>query len=209
MMGTERMVIMKKIITTALAMIMITVMGLSSSAFASEKVETDSYEAILDSINKEYNLNLGYVPVDASVNIEEYENIARKLAIQQRELLNYIALREAGSLSAPAYPSTAALASSVVKTKTKPVWNFEGDFNIQATYTVFDNNTISLCRNATTKSTPSAIIANTYLTNISAPTYRVIDSGMTSTVKFTATIHYNSIVGFENMSLYTEFYYND
>lgn len=198
---------MKKIIATVLVMIM--TMGLNSNVFAAEQIQTNSYKEVLDSINKEYNLSLGYVPVDSSVSIEKYETTARKVAIQERELLDYIASRETGRLAAPVAPNAVTLASSTVKTKTKSVWNYEDYFNITATFTISDGSRISACRNAKLKSTSTAAITNTYLTNISGPTYKVIDSGLTSTVKYTATLHFDSLIGFKNTSLYTEFYYSD
>ena len=63
-------------------------MGLSLSVTAAEET-ISPYEAILNEINEEYKLDLGYVEVDASkVTLEEYEEKTRGLAASQRELLD-------------------------------------------------------------------------------------------------------------------------
>lgn len=191
----------KKLFTMAVAAVMC--MSMSVCAFAAEK-EHSPYEEILNEASKEYNLDLGYVPVDEEkVTLEEYREKTYQFAAEQRELLDYIASREKS-----AEPS-ATTKSSVVKTKEKPTWNLGEYFKIKATYTVYDGNRISACRNASLNMTNMAILNNTYLTNILGPTYSVIDSGRTSTVKYTATVHFDRLWGFSNTTLYTEFYYNE
>ena len=65
-------------------------MGLSLNVLAAEET-ISPYEAVLNEINEEYELDLGYVEVDASkVTLEEYEETTRNLAASQRELLDYI-----------------------------------------------------------------------------------------------------------------------
>lgn len=177
-------------------------MGLSISSLASEMI--NPYEAILRKVNAEYGLDLGYVSVDESkVTLEQYEEKTREFASQQRELLDYIASREI--CAEPVGTSR----SSVNKTKTKAVWNLGQYFTITATYTVYDGSRISSCRNASLNMTNTALFTNTYLTDISGPAYSVIDGGRTSTVKYTATVHFDSIIGYKNTSLYTEFYYSE
>lgn len=178
-------------------------MSVSVFAFAAEK-ELSPYEEILNEANREFDLDLGYVPVDEEkVSLEDYKEKTYQFAAEQRELLDYIASRE----ESPA--PTAEAKSSVVKTKEKPTWNLGEYFKIKATYTVYNGNRISACRNASLNMTNMAILTNTYLTSISGPTYSVIDSGRTSTVKYTATVHFESLWGYSNTTLYTEFYYSE
>lgn len=192
---------LKKLFAMVAAAVMC--MSVSVSAFAAEK-EFSPYEEILNEANREFNLDLGYVPVDEEkVSLEDYREKTYQFAAEQRELLDYIASREESS------EPSAATKSSVVKTKEKRTWNLGEYFKIKATYTVYDGNRISTCRNASLNLTNMAILTNTYLTNISGPTYSVIDSGCTSTVKYTATVHYNSLWGYSNTTLYTEFYYSE
>ena len=191
---------LKKAVSLLLAMALS--MGLSANVFAAETVSP--YEAILNEVNAEYGLDLGYVPVDESkVTLEQYEEKTREFAAEQRELLDYIASRETC-----AEPGGISRASGI-KTRTKATWNLGQYFTITATYTVYDGSRISSCRNAKLNMTNTAIFTNTYLTNISGPTYSVIDGGRTSTVKYTATVHFDSIIGYSNTSLYTEFYYSE
>ena len=179
-------------------------MGLSLNVLAAEET-ISPYEAVLNEINEEYELDLGYVEVDASkVTLEEYEETTRNLAASQRELLDYIESRE---YSEEEYTESIARAS-VVKTKAKPTWELGQFFQIRATYTITNNSSISLCRNAEILMTNAAILSNTYLTNISAPTYGHLDAGRTSTVKYTAHVHFDSVI-YSNVTLYTEFYYTD
>ena len=74
---------------------------------------------------------------------------------------------------------------------------------------MYDGIRIGLCRNAKLNITNKGIETNTYLTNISQPTYSIIDGGRTSTVKYTATVHFNSLIGVGGVVLYTEFYYSE
>lgn len=135
--------------------------------------------------------------------LEDYKEKTYQFAVEQRELLDYIASKE----ETPEPSATSK--SSVVKTKEKSTWNLGEYFKIKATYTVYDGNHISACRNACLNMTSLAILSNTYLTNISGLTYSVIDSGRTSTVKYTATVHFDSLWGYSNTTLYTEFYYSE
>lgn len=204
---------MTKIIATIFVMVMS--MGLSITAFAADETDnTSTYEEVLDSINEEYNLELGYVPVDSSINLEEYEKTTRELAIQQRELLDYIDSKEATNFTPNIITSNLLNAktasSSVTKTKSKPVWGFESLFNIRATYTVTNGSTISKCSNASYKGTTNAILSGAFFSAETGPTYEVIDSGRTSTVKYTGTFgYYNNAATYKNVTFYTEFYYSE
>lgn len=74
---------------------------------------------------------------------------------------------------------------------------------------MYDGSRIGICRDSRINLTIPAILANVFLTNISSPTYSVIDGGGTSTVQYTTTVHFDSIFGIDNVLLYTEFYYSD
>lgn len=192
---------MRKNVKKFLSLMLVTVLclGGSMNVFAAD---TDvQYEAIFNQINDEYNLDLGYEPVDTEkVTLSEYEEFIREFAAQQRELLDYIESKETCEDSSLNVVSRA----NVVKTKTKDTWNFGNTFSITATYTVYDGEKISLCRNAVLNQKNQGA----YLTNISGPTYSLIDSARTSTVKYTATIH-TDVATVSNGTLYTEFYYSE
>lgn len=195
---------MKKYLKKAVSLLLATAlcMGLSMNVFAAGTASP--YEAVLKEVNEEYGLSLGYIPVDETkVSLEQYEQKTREFAAEQRELLDYIASREVCE------EPVGTARASVVKTRTKATWNLGQYFTITATYTVYNGSSISSCRNAKLNMTTTAALTNTYLTNISGPTYSVIDSGRTSTVKYTATVHFDSLIGYSNTSLYTEFYYSE
>ena len=193
---------MKKVLS--IFMVLILSIGCSTNAFASTG-EILTYEKILDDINENYDLELGYLLVDEDkMTLEEYKKVATKFAISQRELLDYIENRKISIESEYFNIERAA----VQKTKTKPTWELGEYFTITATYTV-EGKTMSLCRNAQLNMTNTAIFTNTYLTDISKPTYSILDGTCTSTVCYKATVHFDSVFGFSNTSLYTEFYYSD
>jgi hypothetical protein len=143
-----------------------------------------------------------------------HEATTRKLAIQQRELLDYINSKEATSVTANVISSNLLKAkvasSSVTKTKSKPVWNFESLFNIKATYTVTGGSSIGYCSKASYSATTNALLSGAFFAATTGPTYKVIDSGRTSTVTYTGTFGYSSnIATYENVTFYTEFYRTD
>lgn len=190
---------LKKVVS--LLMVIVLCVGINAKVFANETIS--SYENILNKVNIEYDLDLEYVPVDESeITLEQYEKEIRKIAAKQRELIDYIASKEEESSA----ESRNVLRASVNKTKTKPTRDLGLYFTITATYTVYDGIRIGLCRNAKLNITNKGIETNTYLTNISQPTYSIIDGGRTSTVKYTATVHFNSLIGVGGVVLYTEFY---
>lgn len=179
-------------------------MGLSLNVFAAEEA-ISPYETILNEVNEEYGLDLGYVEIDASkVTLEEYEEKTRELAAEQRELLDYIESRE--NCEETFLEATAR--ASVIRTKKKSTWELGQYFQIRATYTITNGTSISLCRDAELLMTDTALFTNTYLMNISAPVYGRLDAGRTSNVKYTAHVHFNSLA-YSNVTLYTEFYYTD
>ncbi len=193
---------LKKVVS--LLMVIVLCVGINAKVFANETIS--SYENILNKVNIEYDLDLEYVPVDESeITLEQYEKEIRKIAAKQRELIDYIASKEEESSA----ESRNVLRASVNKTKTKPTRDLGLYFTITATYTVYDGIRIGLCRNAKLNITNKGIETNTYLTNISQPTYSIIDGGRTSTVKYTATVHFNSLIGVGGVVLYTEFYYSE
>ncbi|HZK27300.1 MAG TPA: hypothetical protein VFD00_07175 [Thermoclostridium sp.] len=198
---------MKKILSVILVVTILWVSGVS--VFATSP-DISAYKTVLDNINDEYSLKFGYVTVDASkITLEEYENKIRKLARQQKELLDYIALREIVFIKTDTEQNKIVPSSHVIKTRTKPTWSLGEYFTITATYAVYDGSRIGICRDSRINLTIPAILANVFLTNISSPTYSVIDGGRTSTVQYTTTVHFDSIFGIDNVLLYTEFYYSD
>ena len=79
---------MRKI--TSLILSLILTIGIGTNVLASTG-DVSSYEKILNSINNEFGLELGYAPVnEKEVTIEEYEIFIRQLATQQREILDKI-----------------------------------------------------------------------------------------------------------------------
>ncbi len=70
---------MKKVLS--IFMVLILSIGCSTNAFASTG-EILAYEKILDDINENYDLELGYLPVDEDkMTLEEYKKVATKFAI--------------------------------------------------------------------------------------------------------------------------------
>jgi hypothetical protein len=194
---------MRKLLILFLALIVS--LGTSIPAFAKTK-EVSSYEKILNSVNKEFNLDLGYIPVDESkVSIEEYEETTRKIATQQRELLDYINMRKKQCELETAIKSTNLMAiNSVTKTVKKDVWNFESSFFIEVTYNV-NGTTVSSLRNASVDTKLMATIAGTGIMNHSAPSYSILDGGRTGGVSFRANIYFNNgTVNYTNVLLYCE-----
>lgn len=198
---------MKKMYKKIVSLMLVVVLGitLNISAFAADN--QNDYKEILNRINQEYKLNLGYVPVDENkISLMEYEEKTRALAIQQRELLDYIDSLQKCENS----PATRATGDYVKKTRTKDVSGMNGTlFSITATYTVYDNLRISSYSSATLNTKTAALIQNVYLTNITGPEFVLINTTRTLAVKYIATIHYDSVVGYDNVSLYAEFNYND
>lgn len=184
--------------------------GTSTKVFATND-KISEYEKKLNSINKEFNLNLGYVPVDESkVSLEEYERVVRQVAKQQRELLDYIAMREKQSKGGienglAVQSNSSKLLAITSKTVTKDVQGLETYFKIKVTYDV-NGSKVGNLRNAELQYKWFSYLSGTYVTNIQGPTYSIIDMGRTGTVKFVGTIHYNNrVIGLDNTVFYAEF----
>ena len=198
---------MKKVFSFILVVVLS--IGCLITTYASTN-DVSPYENILNSINKEYNLELGYVEVDENkVSVKEYTRITRKIAKQQRELLDYIAEREKEVQTSKLSDEMGIInATTVTKTRTKDVWGFEAYFKIKATYDVTGIR-ISSMRNASLDYKLWAHLTDTYITDLSSPTYGIIDSGRTGTVKYIGDLHYGPFTTYENVSFYTEFYYSE
>lgn len=166
-----------------------------------------SYEMILNEINEEYGLELGYVPVDKSkISLEEYREKTTEFAIQQKELLDYINSQQV----CKNVPLNRATGTYVNKTKTKDVSGTLGAYySITAKYTVYDNKHISSYSSATLNTKAAAILNNVYLTDLTGPELVLINTTRTLSVSYTATIHYDSAYGYANTILYGEFDYDD
>lgn len=192
----------KKFIATLLVMVMS--VGFSVHSFAAQ--QKSPYESILNSINEEYNLELGYVPVDPSISIEEYKETTLELAIQQRKLLDYIEARETADITGHIKSNITPLATET-KTITKDVWDFEA-YNITVTYNI-NGSKISSYKNAKLKSTLLASIQGSSLTKVSSPTYKLLDSSRTLSVKYIVDMYFNNGYSYKDVVFYTEFYYDD
>lgn len=177
----------------------------SMSLASADQINTENeYIQIWEDINDEYNLNmpLHYVH-ENKISIEEFKSKAREIIEAERELLDYLAQIEETSYHSENIVQPYA---AVTKTRTKPTFSFPNHILIQATYTV-NNNRISSVSSSSLKYTNTALFSNTYLTNISSPTYSYIDASRAVSVKYTAKIHFDSIFG-TTTTLYTEFYYD-
>ncbi len=100
----------------------------------------DPYEKVIEDLNKEYDLDLGYNKVDPQeISLEDYTNMAVSLAKEQRETLNYIAMREAqAELEVEQIdPNNMSRASSYTVTDTKYTDNWA---MMTATYTCTPGN---------------------------------------------------------------------
>lgn len=76
--------------------LLICLMLLSTTALAfADTEETDPYKAILERYNALYDIDLVYEYVNPEqISIEEYEEIVKGIAVNERETLNYIESRE-------------------------------------------------------------------------------------------------------------------
>ena len=95
----------------------------------------DPYHAILNAINKEYDLELGYVTVDPNtISVENYEKVTRETAEKQRTLLDRMTYRERRILAKPLSQEMMAASSSIITvTKTQNVWDLSA-YQITLTY---------------------------------------------------------------------------
>lgn len=187
---------MKKIFS--LALMVAVMLNFTVTAFAAEESSVVSYNKVLAEINEEYGQEIGIESVDISqVSIEEFENIARSLAVQQKMLKEYVANRENYISNGIDLYST----TSVSKTVSKPSWQSD-DYIITATYDV-SGTRISNPRNI--KIDVSGILY--YICNHGYPVTDIIDSGRTLTVSAYGTVQGGGVT-FTNIYVYTEFYYD-
>ena len=189
---------MKKLISVVCLICSLFCISLSS-AFAAEK---DCYEQVLNKVNEAYGTNLGYVKVNESeISLEDYTNLAKKIAADQRRLLDYLESKENEMMDIS--ENEAALYSTITKTRTKPTWSFPSNITITATYNVYDGVRVSSAWGARLGLTAGGYL-NTQILNESGPSYSLLDGGRTAGVKYTATVKINGAT-FSNSTLYTEF----
>jgi len=158
---------------------------------------TDEYQAAIVRINEKYGVDfkLSYIHKE-QITVEEFESKLNELAIAQTVSNN----KERFGITAESTMST------VTKTRTKDSQDLPSHFSLTLTYDVTSNR-VSNLRNAEINYKAAAILGNVYLTNISSPTYKTLDSGRTATVKYTATVHFDSIFGVD-ATLYAEYGYD-
>lgn len=193
---------MKKIIS----IISILAIFLATSTTTLAKTPDDAaYREIMQKINEEYNLDLGYVEVDSDViSLGEYEAELRSLAIQQKEVNDMIAQRRV-------YQGSEKYRARAVTSKTveKAVWGgYSYQFKIKATYDV-SGTTISNPRAISISRTLAAAASDLdYTPNIGSPTTDIIDSGRTLTVTYYGAYTAGGRLIAANVKLYTEFYFD-
>lgn len=165
------------------------------------------YRKIMQEINEEYNLNLGYVEIDPeAISLSEYEDILREVASDQKELYDLIAQREEHLVSEQSIEGFAMAA--VTKTVTKGVLGgYENMFEVTATYDV-SGTTISNPRSIKLSATMAAsALRFRYSPNSGYPTTSIIDSGRTLAVTYYGTFSTPEFT-VSNVLFYTEFYYD-
>lgn len=162
-----------------------------------------AYRNILNSINTEYGLNIGYGSVNADkISVDEYEQLVRQIASEQRELNDMIAERATYPLS----NATTLIEPRASKTVTKDVWNYETTFAITATYDV-NGTAISNARSISIDRKLGAILNGITYHPSSGPTTQLLDSGRTLSVTYYGT-WWTAEVQLHNIKFYTEFYYD-
>lgn len=190
---------MKKIISLTLAAVML--FSFSTTALAKEESPIDLYVKVFAEINEEYGLQMGLQEVDTSkISLEEFEILVRDVAIQQKELKEYIANREEYISNG----GNSFLARSSTKTVKKNCVNND-NFYMKVTYDV-NGNQISNPRSIVIGSN---VLLTTYTCNNGYPVTQIIDAGRTLTISSYGTWYdVVSKVSFTNIYLYTEFYYD-
>lgn len=196
---------MKKVLSLFLTLIL--AMGISGNvlAYTPTSEGVSAYEEILNSINKEFNLELGYVPVNEDeITLKEYEEFTLKIAKQQREALDHIAMLKAEDK----INNLIGLSDYYVTpraTKTVPVKHLEKYFNITADYDIIANVKVGNIRNARLGQTWHSTVTNTYITNLSAPTYDYVNGGRDGYISYTGSVHFNGNISYTNYTLYAIF----
>lgn len=196
---------MKKILTLALTLVMALTISFSyQSTVSAACPNDDAYRAILDSINEEYDLELGYCSVDPTVvSLSEYEETVRAVAVEQKEINDYIANRE--NLDLPIVSTYAS--TTTTKTVSKDVLNNETLFQINATYDV-NGVYVSNPRDISISRKLGAILNEiTYTPFPDYPTIAYLDSHRT----FSVTYYGVKVIGstpINNVKFYAEFTYD-
>jgi hypothetical protein len=199
---------MKKLLSLVLTVVLLT--GFSGATVSAATTQSVSpYEEILLSINEEYNLDIGYIPVDESqVSIDEYEKLTRELAKEQRELLDYMAMREREALIQPENIGKITPLAVVSRTATQNVWNYATSFSITAKYNVNGTLVSGFTKDNTTFNLKLLRPQFPIVYGLSDPTFSTLDGGRTGGVKYKGTVTYGPGNTYSNVSLYTEFRYN-
>lgn len=198
---------MKKIFKAVMSFVLVVALAMVTNVSVFAADSDFAYREVLRKINQEYDLDLEYIAVENNqISLKDYEKRTRQLAIQQRQLLDYIENLEVSENT----PVVCASGEYVNKTKTKDVSDIYGAyFSITAHYTVYDNARISSYSGASLNTKPLAIINNVFLTDISGPEFILLNTTRTLAVRYHADIHYDSAPGYGNVVLQAEFHYND
>ncbi len=188
-------------------MLIICLLLSSTKALAAE---IDPYEKILNEINIEYNLELEYVKVDSNkISVNEYERIVKKLAISQKETIEYINRRIKGnkenllssSLKSNDFISRAAASYSVTSTK---IASGYGSATITANY--LKNPNTGTIGNASNVSSYVETGTHTYSYIQKSWSSISLDRGETLGITTQGAMVFAGI-SIANVTLYAEFYY--
>lgn len=197
---------MKKIFVGLLTAMILSTMCFPVNTFAEPlerniNIVDSEYENILNSINAEFGLDIGYGSVDSEkISLDQYEALTRKVAKQQRELLDYIESNK--NTNNKFKDSKNLIQARITKTRTSGVWGYESTFKITATYDVNGNQVSNI-----SKLSLSIVSSTAKLISTSSPSITKIDGGRTYGVEYIADIMLSGIQ-FKDISLYTEFYYS-
>lgn len=195
---------MKKILGLILTVILTSGLIIPTGVSAKTLDQVSEYEMVLNSINNEFNLELGYVSVDETkITVKEYEETTRKVAKEQKELLDYIARRN--NKDQIVDDKQVISRAIVTKTRSKDAWGLTNEFYITTTYDVNGSLVYNFRNSSVNQSWSSTILGSVSLAGISGPSYSSLDGGRTGGVKFTGDIIYKSGVTYKNYTIYAEF----
>ncbi|MDR2888637.1 MAG: hypothetical protein LBV33_02220 [Lachnospiraceae bacterium] len=189
---------MRKIFSLVVATILM--LSASLTAFASSSSDDAQYREMLNEINAEYGLDLGYAPVDINViSLDTYEENIRAVAIQQHELKEMIENRQENS-------DTRLIFTRASKTVTKDALPFDV-FTITATYDV-NGNQISNPRNMYVSGKAINLITGEAYFVTSGPHTSIVDGGRSLLVDFYGT-HITALgIPVNNVRVHADFAYN-
>lgn len=193
---------MKKTLGLILTLILISGLIIPTGVSAKALNQVSEYEMVFNSINSEFNLELGYVPVDETkITVKEYEETTRKVAKEEKELLDYIESRNnENQIIDDEQPISRAI---ITKTRSKDSWSFPNDFYITTTYDVNGN----LAYNFRNTNLKQYWYSMKDLYWASGPSYTKLDGGRTGGVSYKADIGYSDGTRYNNCTIYTEFTY--